>query len=197
MIHDSDAEADNTDYGLRLGAYGWQHQHWLRVFYPEDLPEDWQLGFYGNEFMAVLVPAQYWFEEYDIGQWCEDVSPRFRFYLEYTSSVDVSEFAQKCREFGSLLAGIISKVDLDYDLPCSVYVIPDTDQSVKLLKSANELGPDLALITLGESDLRQQRIWLENLHLQSSDLATVILIDDYLAIERLQSFKTLIELMGF
>ena len=197
MIHDSDAEADNSDYGLRLGAYGWQHQHWQNLFYPEDLPQDWRLSFYANEFTAVIVPASYWQGDYDVEQWCEQLPSRFRFYLEYPASADVQLFERRCLDFGCYLAGVISELRLDIDLPCPNYVLADTPQSVMLLQATDNNAPSLALVELGDTDLRQHRIWLDNLHLQSDDLAALLLTDQQLAIEKLQSIKTLIELMGF
>jgi len=197
MIHDSDAEADNSDYGLRLGAYGWQHQHWLRQFYPEGLPQDWRLDYYANEFTAVMVPVEYWPDKYDVEQWCEDVSSRFRFYLQLPSISNVQDFASCCKDFGSFLAGVICDVGPGIELPCPVYVLPDSEQPVKLLTAVNGKAPLLAIIELGDADLRQQRKWLDNLHLQSDELAAVLLCDRNLSIEKLQSFKTLVELMGF
>lgn len=197
MIHDSDAEADTGDYGLRLGAYGWQHEHWLKLFYPEDLPQDWRLGFYANEFIAVMVPADYWRDDYEVEQWCDALATRFRFYLEYPPTVDAQTFVRRCLDFGSYLAGVISEVELAIDLPCPVYVLADRQQPVKLLQAVDGHSPALALVELGDADLRQQRNWLDNLLLQSDDLAALLITDKQLAIEKLQSFKTLIELMGF
>ncbi len=52
------------DYRVLIGAAGWQHTQWgNEVFYPEDLPEDWYLSFYANEFPLVLVPESDWLEE--------------------------------------------------------------------------------------------------------------------------------------
>ncbi len=197
MIHDSDAQADNSDYGLRVGACGWQHKYWVPSFYPEDCPEDWRLGFYANEFSSVMVPARCWPEDYDVEHWCEEVSPRFRFYLEYPPSGDAQVFASHCAGFGSLLGGVICDADQAVDLPCPIYVLPDTEEPVKFLKAVNGKAQTLAIIELADADLRQQRKWLDNLHLQSDDLAAVLLCDKYLAIEKLQAFKTLVELMGF
>lgn len=197
MIHDSDAEADNSEYGLRLGARGWQHPHWQSTFYPIDLPHDWQLGFYANEFTALLVPAQYWPQNYEVEQWCDDVSARFRFYLEYSAVDDEQTFVARCRDFGPLLGGVISDIDRSMDLDCPLYVLPNSDQPLTLLKAVNDKAATLAMIKLGDADLRQQRQWLDNLHLQSENLAAVLVSDNELAIEKLQSLKTLIELMGF
>jgi len=197
MIHDSDAEADTGEYGLRLGAYGWHHEHWLNSFYPQDCPQDWSLGFYANEFTAVMVPADYWLDDYEVEQWCEVLSPRFRFYVEYPPSVDVQLFVRRCLDFDIYLGGVISRFELDMDLPCPNYVLPDTQQPVRLLQASDGNSPSLALLELGDADLRQQRNWLDSLHLQSDDMAALLLTDKHLAVEKLQAFKTLIELMGF
>ena len=69
---------------INLGAYGWLHAHWLNSFYPEDLPEDWRLGYYSNEFNTVMIPAYYW-QDMHLGE-CEDclddVHPEFQFFIE-------------------------------------------------------------------------------------------------------------------
>jgi len=65
-----------------LGACGWKHQGWLNNYYSEELPADWQLGFYSNEFPVVYVPAADWLDVSDLAEWTEDVSDSFRFILE-------------------------------------------------------------------------------------------------------------------
>jgi len=73
---------------INLGAYGWRHKHWLKTFYPEDLPvegaEDWRLAYYSNEFNAVLVPAAYWQagQINDCEDWLDSVHPGFQFFVE-------------------------------------------------------------------------------------------------------------------
>ena len=48
------------DYRILVGAAGWQHAAWHDDFYPEGLPDEWTLGFYGNEFKVILLPAEAW-----------------------------------------------------------------------------------------------------------------------------------------
>ncbi|MGD8642686.1 MAG: hypothetical protein PVI15_00275 [Chromatiales bacterium] len=69
---------------VQVAARGWLHEEWVRDYYPDDLPADWRLAFYANEFAGVLVPADYWSSADwpDTAQWREDVSDRFRFFLE-------------------------------------------------------------------------------------------------------------------
>lgn len=69
-----------SEHILMIGAYGWQHPRWTEEFYPEGLPPEWQLGFYGNEFPVVLIPAAYWQQtDLSVDAWLEetDNSPQF------------------------------------------------------------------------------------------------------------------------
>ena len=65
-----------------IGACGWKHAAWLDEFYSDDLPEDWQLGFYSNEFPVVYVSSNDWVDETDMDEWIEDISDDFRFILQ-------------------------------------------------------------------------------------------------------------------
>lgn len=69
-------------YRVVMGTCGWKHPEWLDSFYSEDLPQDWQLGFYSNEFPLVYVPSADWIEEPDLTEWIEDVNESFRFIFE-------------------------------------------------------------------------------------------------------------------
>ena len=48
-----------VSHRILIGAYGWLHQAWQDSFYPDGLPEDWQLGYYSNEFPVIMLPAAY------------------------------------------------------------------------------------------------------------------------------------------
>ena len=65
------------------GSLGWDHPSLLQSFYPEDLPEDWRLTYYANEFSAVLLPRACWvgvsLEQLRV--WRDDVSESFRFFF--------------------------------------------------------------------------------------------------------------------
>jgi len=70
-----------------VAAYGWEHPGWSGSYYPEDLPDDWRLDFYANEFRAVVVPAARW--RADAAEaavaWYEDTPAGFNFFLEVPS----------------------------------------------------------------------------------------------------------------
>lgn len=67
-----------------IAAYGWEHALWSGVFYPDDLPPEWRLAYYANEFHAVVVPAQRWqhADAAEARRWAADCGPAFRFFFE-------------------------------------------------------------------------------------------------------------------
>ena len=79
-----DARAAASAQLVLVGAAGWQHPAWHGSFYPDDLPEDWQLSYYNTRFQAVYLPAAIWqaASEATWGQWLFDTQDGFYFVLE-------------------------------------------------------------------------------------------------------------------
>jgi len=97
MIHDKT---------IRVGACDWDQPQWLQGFYPQDLPEDWRLSYYANEFSAVLVPQDKWqAEDADFEQWAEDVAEGFGFY--FLSDDLKADDTQIKAELGNAFAGFV------------------------------------------------------------------------------------------
>lgn len=51
----SKKKEQQLDYNINFGIESLQNASLLQHFYPIDLPSDWRLGFYSNEFRALLV----------------------------------------------------------------------------------------------------------------------------------------------
>lgn len=99
-----------------MGACGWKHQAWTENYYSDDLPEDWQLGFYSNDFPLVYVPASDWLNIEDLAEWTEDVSESFRFVLGLSSDVldDETRFlaaVDKVKLLGDLCLGLVFQLN--------------------------------------------------------------------------------------
>jgi hypothetical protein len=72
------------DSRVLIGAEGWQHAQWQGGFYPEDLPTDWQLAYYSNEFAVALIPAAYWPQgPVAVTSWVAESSETLRFIAEW------------------------------------------------------------------------------------------------------------------
>ena len=121
-----------------LGTCGWKHQAWLNDFYSEDLPEEWQLGFYANEFPVVYVPAADWLHDADIEEWTEDVSDSFRFILEIPENVlnDEERFVSainKAKTLGEFCLSLVFQ--LSHDLRNDIQLVQ------KRLEVAQAIAP--------------------------------------------------------
>jgi hypothetical protein len=71
-------------YLILAGASDWQQPGWRGCFYPDDLPDDWQLPFYATRFQAVYLPAARWqtVSADTWARWLDDTPPGFVFVLE-------------------------------------------------------------------------------------------------------------------
>ncbi len=101
-----------SDYLVYLGAVGWAHAAWQGDFYPDDLPEDWQLPFYNTQFRCVYLPHVLWKNATDeeVAGWLYDTQERFRFVLEAPEALDERD-AHKAARFGE--RGVLeSRADL-------------------------------------------------------------------------------------
>ncbi|MEW5837901.1 MAG: DUF72 domain-containing protein [Pseudomonadota bacterium] len=105
---------------ISLGAWGWEHAEWVGTFYPDDLPPEWRLTFYSNEFDAVGLYAAGWMTPpvAALEQWLEDTHADFRFHLVMPSMVlkgdedvfsDIAERLNLLRpRLGSILLSVAS-----------------------------------------------------------------------------------------
>ena len=121
---------------ILIGACGLNHEQWIGQFYPDDMPDDWRLSYYANEFEALLLPFSVW-STFDIGEiesWLEDVPNEFNLYFEVDSKVcnptvkkmlSHDLFSQRQVEFSSFASKPLSKnctlkqgAILEYDSHC-------------------------------------------------------------------------------
>lgn len=91
---------------FEVGAFDWQQPAWQEDYYPDEMPDEWRLTFYANEFRCVLVPAQRW-RDADAGAWSEEVNDPFRFYFELAQPDDVLRLARLIPDLQPALAGAV------------------------------------------------------------------------------------------
>lgn len=63
---------------------GWWALADAASWYPDDLPEDWRLGYFANEHVGVYLPFRFWGKVTPVALrgWREDVHGRFGLFLE-------------------------------------------------------------------------------------------------------------------
>lgn len=78
-----------NEHAVMIGARGWQHQQWIEEFYPEDIPPEWLLGYYGNEYPIVMVPVSYWEQGVQqVEEWREETAQSPLFICEWPAIQD-------------------------------------------------------------------------------------------------------------
>jgi hypothetical protein len=121
-----------------IGAAGWKHPAWVNEFYSEDLPADWQLGFYSNEFSVVYVPAADWLYASDMAEWAEGVSDTFRFILEIPAHIlsDTAAFTaalNQAKEINEFCLGLVFQLTQN--------ICGDSQLIQKCLAEAKSIAP--------------------------------------------------------
>lgn len=148
---------------LELAAYGWSPANWLTAFYPDDLPEDWQVSYYANEFSHILIPADEWRQPLSQAVfWRQEVSPDFGFYLELDRELLNSEHWSQVQQvieqkLVKQVRGLLVTADISAAIPTNwqglfpLHVLPpgqwlaqmpdDANTQVGLLRSSEKLSP--------------------------------------------------------
>lgn len=108
------------DYRILIGASGWQYPSWSNeVFYPDDLPEDWYLSFYANEFPIVLVPESQWDNSASIKAFVEEINEQatagFQCLLESTWQEGNNIYQRICglASINSFISGLLLSVEIE------------------------------------------------------------------------------------
>lgn len=209
-----------NNFNLQIGAYGWLHSHWNATFYPDDLPEDWRLAYYSNEFNVVMVPQQYWRQDkgYDCENWLDDIHDEFRFYLEcpalaLSDDKNYSVFLQQIKFMRSHLAGIVIGKELMAEKfrekiqaltkqtrLYSKYSYPGLDMQT-LWQQGSEQPAQLAILNDELTRLRETRVaigpFVERLA-ENADAQQRSIIINHAALNAadLIKFRAVIEIMG-
>jgi hypothetical protein len=146
---------------LRFGTVGWRHEAWVQGYYPEGLPEDWQLGYYANELAAVLLPATAWVGEspQQLARWAEDVHPAFRFYLLADAGREPSRQAVLAAELEGCLGGVLWPVP---GAPAGM-LGPSAQAPARTRAWGDASGVRVAVLQVTGLDLRGRRRLLEQL----------------------------------
>lgn len=98
---------------LTIGSFDWTRKEWDGVFYPDDLPDEWRLDFYSNEFHCALVSQTVWssWVEEDFEDLLESIEgQKFAIYFAIQQTLD--EVQQKqlllCHaKFNAITKGVV------------------------------------------------------------------------------------------
>jgi hypothetical protein len=96
-------------HSLRLAAVHDAADPAWKSFYPEDLPEDWRLAYYGNYWKDLLIPADEWEDFVLDSRWIADLPDTLRLYFEVPEGLAApgDPCARLAASLGPRLGGIM------------------------------------------------------------------------------------------
>lgn len=100
-----------ASFAMTIGARGFQHPGWWGTYYPGDLPEEWRLPFYCNQYRAVLIPQNEWSAR-SPAFWEEAVENDLACFLEQPADGDPEALRAHARALGGHLKGLVGDGDL-------------------------------------------------------------------------------------
>lgn len=197
---------------LSLGTLSWNNQAW-QAFYPEDLPEDWQIDYYSHYFSCVLVPEDQWrtWDEDQMSDLAEALAgENFEFFFELKQSFDETVCTQLNRiksTFETLAVGILLK-GAEQPLPDSLRdyqltLFSESDclpgwhwQNEQGICSGYPLGYVSHFPIDGKLQASCLKSFMDSL-VQGQAKANFVVGDENCSIESVQNLKIIAEVMGF
>lgn len=152
---------------LAVGSYGWQLDRIASDFYPEDLPEDWQLDYYCNFSNLVVVPQSIWSSQWAAGEKnadCEDESAqqaREEMLEEFQEALTEESYVYLVLEQLTQLSVVVAQLEsLSMKLPLSGIIFKlDSDFSEAEFKQFLACFSDVRNHDFGSKSIAVSMVW--------------------------------------
>ena len=123
---------------ILIGACGWLHDNWQENFYPEDLPQDWYIGYYGNEFSVVLVSDKEWQQGGSVEEWLEETDDTPAFICELPLQDVKQDVLQHAEQY---LTAAGKMAERCIGIVCHVNNVVSTEELKDLLQACQAIAP--------------------------------------------------------
>lgn len=159
---------------MKVGVYDWTEFGTSDDFYPPDIPEEWKLTYFSNEFESACLSLQSLSTNYDLlEKWCEDLSHSFElsFFLNHVDQLQLlAELRQQVPVSIRYLVVKSSESDILLQINSlhSVLFAAGIDTSDRIIATEDIWRPDkesrpdsvIALFPVSNS-MRQYREWID------------------------------------
>lgn len=115
---------------IKIGHYNWEKLHEKGGFYPDDLPSDWRLSFYANEFECAELQISLYSEE-EIEVLCEDLPKDFELVLNTSAQKNCRDIEKCLQSMEVKILGCNSQFGNDIQLGQTKIIYADKDRSLK------------------------------------------------------------------
>ncbi len=197
-------------YSISVGVFDWINFPKQQGFYPDDIPEDWKLAFYSNEFNTVCLSLpELGSQTALLSEWITDLPEEFELglYIEHSTQIPIIQSLMQnddCRISALIVdqsAGnnLLHKENLQTVLSAELEICKFDD--VWTPSHSSTRNARFAILPMAEN-IRQYREWIEQ-WLSGSELAPLVehktlwLQGADTSYQQLTEIRTLTELMGY
>jgi hypothetical protein len=171
---------DTASPWIGVAVLDWESPY-LRNFYPSDVPQDWQLTWYANFCMAVVIPPSRWLQADArlVAQWCEQTHENFWFYVLCETSEQVEQALHLSYTFDGKFGGLILAGDVPAVESLSIPVLQFGDSALRC----------------DDTNLRSTQKTIATWLASFSAMHGLVVLDGPIA-GQIKEVQTLLELMG-
>jgi hypothetical protein len=190
----------NNFENMVVASVGWQETPWSHAFYPEDMPEDWQLK----------VLPQIWsaWQKSDLEEFVEALDDQpFKFYFDTDgSNLQLAKLVDFKRILGNRFLGLSAPIETDLgdELVHQVTYLGHKSLAEEWFFDLDGVfysGFPCITIDIKSLDLSAVKTLLikfhENLDAYAPSHKGLVFVDGAASIEQVQQVKTLVELLGY
>ena len=187
---------------MKFGSYDWRWPQWNGIYYPDDLPEDWRLSYYANEFDTVLLPEDVWQGRREALNDCMAELPSdFTVWLELMNPT-ISDIPFALSSVAGVLYRGTERVAVNvHENRAVVASSAEPEGMPRCWSPQREIGSDLAPVALVPAEAiaspRQLRTWVEGLAKLAGDRESYLIFEGTPpSLEWMDQAKTIARLLG-
>jgi hypothetical protein len=202
-------------YSISVGVFDWARFARADMFYPDDIPEEWKLAYYSNEFETACVNVADLPEQRELWEeWVEDLPASFELALYLEHSAQLPKLQQLLQIQACPVTSIIVSAQAGNNLLQKDYlpavlsagkdapgVAVNAQQQIWSPQNVSAANAGYALFPSCEN-LRQCRAWIEQWLSttepeKSVQEKTLWLQGAQTSYSQLSDIRTMVELMGY
>jgi len=188
------------DYSIKVGVFDWQGFACDGGFYPEDLPQEWRLQFYSNEFATACIDLNAWMSGEHDCETFEDLRDSFELSLAVRDESALRHAETLSSQCQLRLHALINDDAESCPLAASPLAGSSWQCRSTLWTPASTLARSSSIALLpGAQGLRQYRGWIEQWLATAppGDRLSLWLDGANTDYKTLADCRQLVELMGF
>ncbi len=194
---------------IKVGLLNWSNFPVKNDFYPDDLPAEWKLSFYANEFETVCINFDEVIKKPLFDEWFDDLPESFDLSFSLSSAVQIEQLTEIVQQFELKLSCLLideqeRDILLQNKSDISVLLAAGISRQQQIVSRSSLWTPDVHIKSAGIALLpdientRLYREWIELWLQDNSQQELTLWLDGSTArYSTLGKLRTLVELMGY